>query len=148
MKNRTALITKPSCRTWVEKILKGIPVDVYGVGMPGRTSLALLQNYERVLFLDDLDPCGIKRYLEWKKLICPEYVGIRAKWLYRVNYEQFRIRNCDQQDLIKDEILPPELKEEARFLAGKLKVELEGILINAPEKIADAIKSSLNHPSV
>ncbi|GEM_PF-6619636 len=144
VKNKMALLTKPSCRPWVEKILEGIPIDVYGVGMPGRTSLALLRKYDRVLYLDDLDLCGIKRYLEWKKLICPEYVGIKASWLCDVDYERFRIKNYNQWDLIKDELIPPELEEEARFLAGELIVELEGVLTNIPERVVRAVREKLN----
>ena len=77
VENRVALITKLSVYPRIAEMLNDLPVDVYGAGMPGRTSLALLQKYDRVLYLDDLDPCGIKRYLEWKKLICPVSGGPR-----------------------------------------------------------------------
>ncbi len=106
MKNDVALITKLPFYPRTAELLENLPVDVYGVGMPGRTSLALLTKYRKVLYLDDLDPCRIRRYLEWKKLICPEYVGIKVEWLCGTKYDRFRIGNYDQWFLIEKRANP------------------------------------------
>ncbi len=143
VENDVALITKPSFYPRIAELLEELPIDVYGVGMPGRTSLALLTKYRQVLYLDDLDPCGIRRYLEWKKLICPEYVGIKVEWLKGANYDRFRIENYDQWFLIENDLIPPELEEEARFLAAEMIVELEEVVSAAPERIVSAVKEAI-----
>ena len=61
VENDVALITKLSFYPKIAELLENLPVDVYGAGTPGRTSLALLTKYRKVLYLDDLDPCGIRR---------------------------------------------------------------------------------------
>ncbi|NPA76569.1 MAG: hypothetical protein GXN93_02340 [Candidatus Diapherotrites archaeon] len=143
VKNDVALITKLSFYPRITELLEDLPVDVYGVGMPGRTSLALLTKYKSVLYLDDLDPCGIRRYLEWKKLICPEYVGIKVEWLQSANYENFRIEDYDQWFLTENELTPPELEEEARFLAAEMIVELEEVVSATPERIMSDVKEAI-----
>jgi len=76
-------------------------------------------------------------------LICPEYVGIKVEWLCGAKYDRFRIENYDQWFLIENELIPPELEEEMRFLSAEMIVELEEVVSAAPERIVSAVKEAV-----
>ena len=70
-------------------------------------------------------------------------MGIKVEWLKGANYGWFRIENYDQRFPIENELIPPELEEEVRFLAAEMIVELEEVVSAAPERIVSAVKKAV-----